>query len=122
MEALAEQINTTRAFAKTAAVNDGNKNDTRYLIKDISFRNNAPFTNCILKINNVLIDNAEVLNVVMSVYILLEYSKNYVKKATGSSRNYYRDEPTIDDDDDDDDDDEITIIQNQNLLTISQVL
>ena len=111
MEALAEQINTTRAFAKTAAVNDGNKNDTRYLIKDISFRNNAPFTNCILKINNVLIDNAEVLDVVMSVHILLEYSKNYEKKATGSSRNYYRDEPTIDDDDDDDDDDdEITII------------
>ena len=80
MEALAEQINTTRAVAKTAAVNDGNKNDTRYLIKDISFRNNAPFTNCILKINNVLIDNAEVLDVVMSVYILLEYSKKNEKK------------------------------------------
>ena len=80
MEALAEQINTTRAVAKTAAVNDGNKNDTRYLIKDISFRSNAPFTNCILKINNVLIDNAEVLDVVMSVYILLEYSKKNEKK------------------------------------------
>ena len=44
----------------------------------------------------------------MPVYNLLEYIKNY-EKTTGSLRNYYRDEPTIDDDDDDDDD-EITII------------
>ena len=38
----------------------------------------------------------------MPVYNLLEYIKNY-KKTTGSQQNYYRDEPTIDDDDDDDD-------------------
>ena len=37
----------------------------------------------------------------MPVYNLLEYIKNY-KKTTGSQQNYYRDEPTIDDDDDDD--------------------
>ena len=41
----------------------------------------------------------------MPVYNLLEYIKNY-EKTTGSLRNYYRDEPTIDDDDDDDDDDD----------------
>ena len=48
----------------------------------LAFKNNAPFTNCISKINNVLIDNAEDLDVVMSMYNLIEYSKNY-KKTTG---------------------------------------
>ena len=58
----------------------------------LAFKNNAPFTNCISKINNVLIDNAEDLDVVMPMYNLLEYSKNY-RKTTGSLWNYYRDEP-----------------------------
>ena len=40
------------------------------------FKNNAPFTNCISKINNLLIGNAEDLDIVMSMYNLLEYSKN----------------------------------------------
>ena len=31
----------------------------------LAFKNNAPFTNCISKINNVLIENAEDLDVVM---------------------------------------------------------
>ena len=52
------------------------------------FKNNAPFINCISKTNGVKIDNADDLDVVMSMYNLLEYSKNY-KKATGSLRNYY---------------------------------
>ena len=58
----------------------------------LAFKNNAPFTNCISKINNVLIDNAEDLDVVMPMYNLLEYSKNY-RKTTGSLWNYCRDEP-----------------------------
>ena len=33
--------------------------------RSLAFKNNAPFTNCISKINNVLIDNAEDLDVVM---------------------------------------------------------
>ena len=41
--------------------------------------------------NNVLIDNAEDLDIVMPMYNLLEYIKNY-KKTTGSLWNY-RDEP-----------------------------
>ena len=56
------------------------------------FKNNVPFTNSISKINNVLIDNAEDLDIVMPMYNLLEYSKNY-SKTTGSFWNYYRDEP-----------------------------
>ena len=58
----------------------------------LAFKNNAPFTYCISKINNVLIDNAEDLDVVMPMYNLLEYLKNY-RKTTGSLWNYYRDEP-----------------------------
>ena len=58
----------------------------------LAFKNNAPFTNCISKINNVLIDNAEDLDTVMPMYNLLEYSKNY-RKTTGSLWNYYRNEP-----------------------------
>ena len=46
----------------------------------IAFKNNPPFTNCISKIYNVLIDNAEDLDVVMPVHNLLEYSYNYRKK------------------------------------------
>ena len=42
-----------------------------------AFQNYAPFTDCILKINRVLIDNAEDLDAVINN--LLEYSKNYIK-------------------------------------------
>ena len=60
--------------------------------KATAFKNHAPFINRISKTNGVKIDNAEDLDVVMSMYNLLEYSKNY-KKTTGSLWNYYRDEP-----------------------------
>ena len=48
--------------------------------KAVTFKNNAPFINCISKINGVKIDNAEDLDVVMPMYNLLEYSKNYKKQ------------------------------------------
>ena len=60
--------------------------------KAVVFKNNAPFINCISKINDIKIDNAEDLDVVMLVCNLLEYSKNY-KKTTGSLWNCYRDQP-----------------------------
>ena len=58
-------------------------------------KNNAPFISCISKINNTLIDNTEDLDVVMPMYNLIEYSKNY-RKTTGRLWNYYRDELTDD--------------------------
>ena len=61
--------------------------------KSVAFKNNAPFINCISKINGVQIGNAEDLDVVMPMYNLLEHNKNY-RKATGSLWNYYRDEPS----------------------------
>ena len=45
--------------------------------KDIAFKNNVPFRSCITKINSTLTDNAEDLDMVMSIYYLLEYSQNY---------------------------------------------
>ena len=56
-----------------------------FCMTKLAFRNKAPFTSCTSKINNTFIDNAEDLDVVMPMYNLFEYSKNY--------RNYYRDEP-----------------------------
>ena len=61
--------------------------------KSVAFKDNAPFINCISKNNGVKIDNVEDLDVVMSMYNLLEYSKNYRKK-TGSLWNYYIGEPS----------------------------
>ena len=52
-----------------------------------------------IKVNGIKIDNAEDLDVVMPIYNLLEYSKNYRK--TGSLWNFYRDEPNSSTDNDD---------------------
>ena len=85
-----------RNAANINAVNTPNAaGDRRNLMKGISFRKNAPFINCISKINGTLIDNAEDLEVAVLMYNLLEYSKNY-SKTTGRLWNYYRDEPTSD--------------------------
>ena len=59
--------------------------------KSVAFKNNAPFINCSSKLNGIKIDDAEDLDVVMPMYNLREYSKNY-RKTTGSLWNYYRDE------------------------------
>ena len=48
--------------------------------KKLFFKNNAPFIKCISKINGTKIDNADDLDVVMPMYNLLEYSKNYKKQ------------------------------------------
>ena len=71
--------------ANAAALNIANGN--AFGEKKLVFKNNAPFFNSITKINGIKID------VVMPMYNLLEYSKNY-KKTTGSLWNYYRDDPS----------------------------
>ena len=70
------------------SVTAANPNSIMY-DKNLAFKNNAPFTSCISKINNTLIDNAELI---IPMDNLLEYSKNY-SKTTGSFWSYYRDEP-----------------------------
>ena len=61
--------------------------------KRVVFKNNAPFINCILKINGVQFDNAEDLDVAMPMYNWFESSKNH-RKTTGSFWNYFRDKPS----------------------------
>ena len=57
----------------TAAGNDANNTN-----KKVKFKNCAPFTSRISKINNTQIDNAEYIDIVMPMYNLLEYSDNYL--------------------------------------------
>ena len=76
--------------ANVNATNTANNN--AFGNKKLVLKNNAPFINCISKINGVKIDNADGSDVVMPMYNLLEYSKNY-RETTGSLWNYYRDEP-----------------------------
>ena len=58
---------------------EGNNNANKHN-KNLVFKNNAPFINCITKINGIKIDNTEDLNVVIPMYNLLEYNKNYKKQ------------------------------------------
>ena len=47
--------------------------------KGVIFKNYAPFINCKSKINNIKIDNAKDIDIVMPMYNLIEYSYNYSK-------------------------------------------
>ena len=82
---------TANVIVTMNKINNDNRNaynnDRRFTLK-----NNAPFISCITKINGKLVENAEDLDIVMPMYNLIEYSKNY-RKTNGSLHNYYRDEP-----------------------------
>ena len=45
--------------------------------RPLAFKNNPSFISCISKTNGVLIENEEDLDIVMLMYNLLEYIKNY---------------------------------------------
>ena len=47
--------------------------------RPLILKNNAPFVSCITRINGELIEDADDLDIVMPMYNLLEYSKNYRK-------------------------------------------
>ena len=63
--------------------------------RPLILKNDAPFISCITRINGELIEDADDLNIVMPMYNLLQYTKNY-RKTIGSLYNYYRDELTDD--------------------------
>ena len=52
---------------------DADANNTN---KKVIFKNCAPFCNCISKINNTQMENAEYIDIVMPMYNLIEYSDN----------------------------------------------
>ena len=60
--------------------------------KGVIFKNCAPFTKCISRINNADIDNAQDIDIVMPMYNLIEYSDNY-SETFGSLWQYYKDDP-----------------------------
>ena len=82
-------ITVNNTAADGAAANNTNKK--------VIFKNCAPFTNCISKINNTQIDNAEYIDIVMPMYNLIEYSDNY-SKTSGSLWQYCKEIPAINDD------------------------
>ena len=63
----------------------------------VIFKNFAPFTSCISRTNNTQVDDAQYINVVMSMYNLTEYSNNYSKTSVILWQ-YCRDEPASADD------------------------
>ena len=62
--------------------------------RKVALKNSAPFVNCILKINNQLIDDAQDLDIVMLMFNLLYCSKNF-RKTTRSFWNYYPDNQNL---------------------------
>ena len=76
----------------TAPVDNNNANNIRdKRNRPLILKNNASFVSCITRINDELIEDADDLDIVMPMYNLLEYSKNY-RKTIGLLYNYYRDE------------------------------
>ena len=69
----------------------GNITITGDQVTQVALKNCAPFTNCITKINRTTIDDAKDLDLVMPMYILIEYSSNYSETA-GSLWFYSKDE------------------------------
>ena len=64
--------------------------------KKVIFKNCAPFTNCIRKINNTQIHDAEYIDIVMLMYNLIVYNDNY-SKTSGSLWQYCKEIPALDD-------------------------
>ena len=62
--------------------------------KKLIFKNRAPFTNCISKINNTQIDNSEYIDIVMPMYNLIQYSNNY-SQTSGSLWQYCKEIPAV---------------------------
>ena len=65
---------TIEGAGADAAVRQADERD-----KGVIFKNCAPFTNCISKINNTQVDNARDIDIVMPMYNLIEYSDNFAK-------------------------------------------
>ena len=80
-------ITITGAGDAAAAARQADEKD-----KEATFKNCAPFTKCISRINNTDIDNAHDIDIVMPMYNLIEYSDNY-SKTSGSLWKYYKDDP-----------------------------
>ena len=82
----------------TPGVNNNANNIRDKRNRPLILKNNAPFASCITRINGELTEDANDLDIVIPMYNLLEYSKNY-RKTIALLYNYYRDELSGDADD-----------------------
>ena len=76
----------------TGAGNDDATKQADERDKGVTFKNCAPFTKCISRINNTEIDNTKDIDIVMRMYSLNEYSNN-CSKTSRSLWQYYKDNP-----------------------------
>ena len=79
-------ITVPNTVAVGTAVNNTNKK--------VIFKNCAPSTDCISKINNTEVDDAQKVDFIMPMYNLIEYNDPY-SKTSGSLLQYYRDKPAL---------------------------
>ena len=99
--------------------NNGANNIRDKRNRPVILKNNAPFVSCITRINGELIEDADDLYIVMPMYNLLEYSKNY-RKTIGSLYNYYRDE--LSDDAADDNFDNIKVVNSNTFKYKNKII
>ena len=109
-----DTITVTAPGANNGANNIRDKRNRPLILK-----NNAPFVSCITRINGELIEDADYLDIVVSMYNLLEYSKNY-RKTIGSLYNYYRDE--LSDDADDNNFDNIKVVNSNTFKYKNKII
>ena len=62
----------------------------------VAFKNCAPFTKCIIHINNERVHGANNLDIIMLMYNLIEYSDNYAD-TSGSLWQFKKDESLVTD-------------------------
>ena len=103
----------------TPGANNGANNIRDKRNRPVILKNNAPFVSCITRINGELIEDADDLDIVMSMHNLLEYSKNY-RKIIGSLYNYYRDE--LSDDADDNNFDNIKVVNSNTFKYKNKII
>ena len=108
---------TTTVTAPGVNNNANNIRDKRN--RPVILKNNAPFVSCITRINGELIEDADDLDIVMSMYNLLEYSKNY-RKTIRSLYNYYRDE--LSDDADDNNFDNVKVVNSNTFKYKNKII
>ena len=76
------------------AADDASGSAANNVSEKVKFKNCDPLINCISKINNTQIDNAEYIDIVMPMYNLIEYSDNY-PKTSGSLWQYSKKIPAV---------------------------
>ena len=108
---------TIRVTAPEVNNNANNIRDKRN--RPLILKNNAPFVSCITRIDGELIEDADDLDIVMPIYNLLEYSKNY-RKTIGSLYSYYRDE--LSDDADDNNFDNIKVVNSNTFKYKNKII